>query len=71
MGTTPKCDGQIVYEFEDFCRDYGHPAGQMFTFEVTHNAATYVYADVIGTVEADKVVFDLHDDDLVATRKAH
>lgn len=67
----PKCDGQITYEFEAFCRDYGHLAGRMFTFEVTLNGATYVYAHVIGTVHDGMVSFDLHDDDLVATRKAH
>lgn len=71
MRAASKSDGQIVYEFEAFCRDYGHPAGQLFTFEVTHNAATYVYADVIGTVHDGMVVFDLYSDDLVATRKAH
>lgn len=64
-------DGQIAYDFDEFCNDYGHPAGQMFTFEVTHNAVTYVYADVIGTVRGSEVVFCLNEDDLVLTRKAH
>ena len=43
----------------------------MFTFEVTHNAVTSVYADVIGTVCDGEVVFCLNGDDLVQTRKAH
>jgi hypothetical protein len=43
----------------------------MFTLEVTHNAVTYVYADVIGTIHAGEVIFDLEGDDLVHTRKAH
>jgi hypothetical protein len=64
-------DGQIAYDFDEFCSDYGHPAGQMFTFEVTHNATTYVYADVIGTIRDGEVVFHLNGDDLVLTRKAH
>ena len=68
-GTTD--DGQIAYDFDEFCNDYGHPAGQMFTFEVTHNAVTYVYADVIGTIRGSEVVFCLNEDDLVLTRKAH
>ncbi len=64
-------DGRIAYDLEEFCNDYGHPAGQMFTLEVTHNAVTYVYADVIGTIHAGEVIFDLDGDDLVHTRKAH
>ena len=64
-------DGQIVYDFEEFCNDYGHPQGQSFTFEVTYDAITYVYAEVTGIVDADKVIFDLISEDLVCTRKAH
>jgi hypothetical protein len=64
-------DGQIAYDLEDFCSDYGNPCGQMFTFEVTCDAVTYVYAEVVGTVRADKVVFELNSEDLVCTRKAH
>jgi hypothetical protein len=64
-------DGQISYDFKEFCNDYGHPAGQLFTFEVTHNAVTYVYADVVGTIRGSEVVFSLSGDDLVLTRKAH
>ncbi len=64
-------DGQIVYDFEEFCNDYGDPYGRSFTFEVTCNAVTYVYADVMGTVAAGKVVFDLSGEDLVCVRKAH
>jgi hypothetical protein len=30
-----------------------------------------VYADVIGTIHAGEVIFDLEGDDLVHTRKAH
>ena len=71
MYTASESDGQIAYDLEEFCKDYGHPAGQLFTFEVTCNAVTYVYANVAGTVRASKVVFDLNGDDLVDTRKAH
>jgi len=68
---TAEYDGQIAYDLEEFCKDYGHPSGQMFTFEITCNAVTYVYANVIGTVRASKVIFDLSGEDLVSTRKAH
>lgn len=64
-------DGQIAYDFDEFCRDYGHPQGRSFTLEVTRDAVTYVYADIVGTVNAGKVVFDLNSEDLVRTRKAH
>jgi hypothetical protein len=64
-------DGQLAYELEEFCKDFGHPQGQSFTFEVTFNAVTYVYADVVGTVYDGKVIFDLSSEDLVCTRKAH
>jgi hypothetical protein len=64
-------DGRIAYDLEEFCNDYGHPAGQLFTLEVTHNAVTYVYADVAGTIQAGEVIFDLDGEDLVDTRKAH
>ncbi len=64
-------DGQITYDFEDFCTDYGHPQGQLFTFEVTSDGVTYVYANVVGAVRAGKVVFELSDEHLVCTRKAH
>ena len=71
MQTASEYDGQIAYDLEEFCKDYGHPSGQLFTFEVTCNAVTYVYANVAGTVHASKVIFDLNGDDLVDTRKAH
>lgn len=64
-------DGQITYDFEEFCEDYGHPQGQLFTFEVTCRAVTYVYAGVAGIVRAGKVIFELSGEDLVSTRKAH
>jgi hypothetical protein len=64
-------DGEIAYDLEEFCKDYGHPEGQLFTFEITCNSVTYVYANVMGTVRASKVIFDLVGDDLVDTRKAH
>ncbi len=64
-------DGQIAYDLEDFCKEYGHPRGRSFTFEVTCDAMTYVYADVVGTVSAGQVLFDLNTEDLVCTRKAH
>ena len=71
MQTQSRCAGQIVYDLDEFCQDYGHPSGQWFTFEVTSNAVTYVYARVTGKVDGDSVVFDLSEDDLVGTRKAH
>ena len=71
MQTWSKSVGQIVYDFDEFCRDYGHPAGQCFTFEVTSNAVTYVYARVVGEIDGDQVIFELTEDDLVSTRKAH
>ena len=45
-------DGQIAYDLEDFCKEYGHPSGRSFTFEVTCDAVTYVYADIVGMVHA-------------------
>jgi hypothetical protein len=63
--------GQIAYELDEFQKDYGDPAGQLFTFEVTCNATTYVYANVAGEVRGGQVVFDLRVDDLAATRKTH
>jgi hypothetical protein len=71
MRARSELDGQIAYDFDEFCSDYGHPAGQMFTFEVTHNAVTYVYADVVGTVQDGEVIFSLNEDDLILTRRAH
>jgi hypothetical protein len=64
-------DGQITYDLEEFCKEYGHPHGRAFTFEVTCDAVTYVYADIVGTVRAGEVLFDLNCEDLVSTRKAH
>jgi hypothetical protein len=64
-------DGQIAYDLEVFLNDYGDPCGRSFTFEVTCDAVTYVYADVVGTVHADQVVFELNSEDLVYTHKAH
>ena len=64
-------DGQIAYDLDDFCEQYGHPEGQLFTFEVTCDAVTYVYADLVGTVRGGKVIFELSGEDLVSTRKAH
>jgi hypothetical protein len=63
--------GQISYDYDEFCKDYGPPAGRLFTFEVTHAAVTYVYADVLGFVRGDEVIFWLAETDLVQTRKAH
>lgn len=56
---------------EEFCKDYRHPVGYLFAFEMTCSAITCVYANVIGTVRATKRVFDLNDENLVSTRKAH
>lgn len=67
----PDIDGQIAYDLEKFCKDYGRPEGKSFTFEVTCDAITYVYADIVGTVCAGQVIFDLNSEDLVCTRKAH
>lgn len=64
-------DGQIAYDLEEFCKDYGNPCGRSFTFEVTSDAVTYVYADVVGTVRAGEVIFELRSEDVVSTRKAH
>jgi hypothetical protein len=64
-------DGQIAYDLDEFCKDYGHPQGRLFTFEVTCDAVTYVFEDVVGTVRAGEVIFELSRDDLVSTRKAH
>jgi hypothetical protein len=71
MESAPDGDGQIAYDLDEFCEKYGHPSGQLFTFEITCNAVTYVYAGVAGVVRARKVIFDLNPDDLVVTRKAH
>jgi hypothetical protein len=64
-------DGEITYDFKEFCEDYGHPHGQLFTFEVTCDAVTYVYAGVAGVIRAGKVIFELNGENLVSTRKAH
>ena len=64
-------DGQISYDLKEFCNDYGDPRGRLFTIEVIYDAVTYVYADVVGAVRAEKVVFDLRSEDLVCTQKAH
>lgn len=64
-------DGQIIYGLEEFCRDYGHPDGLLFTFEVTSNAVMYVYEGVEGEVSGDQVIFELNSENLVDTRKAH
>jgi hypothetical protein len=71
MSAACEFDGQIAYDLEEFCKDYGHPAGQLFTFEVTCNFVTYVYANVEGTVHQRQVIFDLNVDDLVDTRKVN
>ena len=39
----PDYDWQVAYELEEFRKDYGDPAGQLFTLEITYNATTYVY----------------------------
>jgi hypothetical protein len=41
------------------------------TLEVPCDAVICVYADVVGTVRAGKVLFELNGQDLVCTRKAH
>jgi hypothetical protein len=67
----PDYDGQIAYQLEEFRKDYGDPAGLLFTFEITYNATTYIYANVAGEVHSGQVVFYLTGDDLVDTRKSH
>jgi hypothetical protein len=37
----------------------------------TCDTVTYVYADVVGTVRAGEVIFELSREDLVYTRRAH
>jgi hypothetical protein len=69
--TADEHDGQVAYDLDDFRRHHGDPTGQAFTFEVTANAITYVYANVTGTIRANKVVFDLYCDDLVEMQRAH
>jgi len=64
-------DGEIIYDLAEFFRDYGNPAGLLFTFEVTTNAVIYVYAGVSGEISGDQVVFELNSENLVDTRKAH
>lgn len=71
MQASSELDGQVIYDFAEFCRDYGHPSGLSVTFEVTNKSVIYVYAGVIGEVSNDKVVFDLNRENLVDTRKAH
>lgn len=64
-------DCQVTFDFAEFCRDYGHPAGLLVTFEVTREAIVYVYARVAGEVSGDQVVFELNSENLVDTRKVH
>jgi hypothetical protein len=64
-------DSQIAYDLEEFCEDFGHPRGKSFTFEVTCDAVTYVYADIVGTVQARKMIFEFNSENIVCTRKAH
>lgn len=71
MQSWPESDGQIIYDFDDFYRDYGDPTGLLFTFEVTSNAVIYVYSGVSGEISGDQVIFDLNHENLVDTRKAH
>ena len=64
-------DGSITYDLEEFREEYGDPIGQLFTFEVTYNATTYTYADIVPEVEGGRVVFDLSEDDLVSASRHH
>lgn len=64
-------DGRVTFDFAEFCRDYGHPAGLLVTFEVTRDAVVYVYARVMGEVSGDRVVFDLNSENRVDRRKVH
>lgn len=64
-------DGEIAHDLEEFLNDYRDPCGRPFIFEVTCNAVTYVYADILGTVLADQVIFELNSKDPVCTHKAH
>lgn len=71
MRERSESDGQIAFDFAEFCRDYGHPAGLLVTFEITRDAVVYVYARVAGEVSGDQVVFDLNSENLVDARKVH
>ena len=71
MRTANEQDGQVAYDLDDFRQHHGDPMGQSFTFEITTNSITYVYANVTGTIRADKVVFDLYGEDLVEMQRAH
>lgn len=62
-------DGQVTFDFAEFCREYGHPTGLLVTFEVTRNAIVYVYARVAGEVSGDQVVFELNSGNLVDTHR--
>lgn len=62
-------DGQVTFDFAEFCRDYGHPTGLLVTLEVIKGAIVYVYAHVTGEVSGDQVVFELSSENLVDTRK--
>jgi hypothetical protein len=62
---------RIAFDLDEFYKDYRHPAGELFNFEITHKAVAYVYAEVIGTAHADQVTFDLNSEALVSMRKAH
>jgi hypothetical protein len=70
MRATSEDHGQVAYDLEEFCKDYGHPTDRLFTVEITCNSVTCVYANVLGTVRACKVISDL-DEDLLRTRQAH
>ena len=65
------CDGRITYDLAEFRAAYGDPIGQLFTFEVTCNAITYTYSNVAPEVHGCRVVFDLSNDDLVASQMHH
>jgi hypothetical protein len=63
-------DGQIAYDLGEFCKDYGH-AGPVVHLRSHCDAVTYAYANVVRTVHARNVIFELSREDLVCTRKAH
>ena len=71
MAIANKRDGQTAYDLDEFRRHHGDPTGQSFTIEVTTNAIAYVYANVTGTIRANKVIFDLCSDDVMEMQHAH
>ena len=71
MRATSEDHGQVACDFEEFCKDYGHPTDRLFTVEITCNSVAYVYAKIMGTFRASKVISGLNAEDPLGTRQAH